>query len=85
MGPDLTLINGTSIPRIIGALLTIVLITAVGSLIISAILWAYGTASGNWLLASKGRMGVLIALGSAAAAGAGVAITNWLLHIGKLL
>ena len=83
MGPDFSALNGTTLERVIGALLTIVLIAAVASLIIAAIMWAYGTATGNWQLASKGRAGVLIALGTAAAAGAGVALTNWLVAVGS--
>jgi len=85
MGPDFSALNGTTLERVIGALLTIVLTAAVASLIIAAIMWAYGTATGNWQSASKGRVGVLIALGTAAAAGAGVAILNWLLHVGSRL
>jgi len=61
------------------------LIAAVASLIIAAIMWAYGTTTGNWQFASKDRAGVLIALGTAAAAGAGVAVTNWLIHLGGRL
>lgn len=51
------------------ALLTIVLITAVAVLIISAIIWAISQASGNYRVASKSRVGVLVALGAAALAG----------------
>lgn len=83
MGPDFSALGGTSLEAVIGALLTIVLIAAVASLIICAICWAIGQANGNWQLASKGRTGVLIALGTAAAAGAGVAWMNFLLHIGQ--
>jgi len=85
MGPDFSALNGTTLERVIGALLTIVLIAAVASLIIAAIMWAYGTATGNWQLASKGRAGVLVSLGTAAAAGAAVAVTNWLMTVGQHL
>jgi hypothetical protein len=82
MGPDFSALDGSGIEAVIGALITIVLIAAVASLIVCGICWAYGTATGNWQLASKGRTGVLIALGTAAAAGAGVAILNWVIRIG---
>jgi len=85
MGPDFTAINQTNIGQVIGALLTIVLISAAASLIIAAIIWAYATATGNWQLATKGRVGALVALGAAAAAGAGVSIVNWLIIIGHRL
>lgn len=85
MSPDFTALAGTGIEQAIGALLTIILIMAVGALIISAILWAYGTTTSNWQLASKGRTGVLIALGTGVAAGAGVTWMNWLLTLGSSL
>jgi len=83
MGPDFSAFDGTSIEAVIGALLTIVLIAAVASLVIAAIIWAIGTGTGNWQLAAKGRLGTLVALGTGAAAGAGVAVVNWLIHLGS--
>ena len=56
------------------------LIAAVASLIVAAIVWAIGT--GSWQLAAKGRIGTLVALGTGVAAGAGVALVNWLIHLG---
>jgi len=85
MGPDFSALDGTSIEQVIGALLTIVLIAAVASLVIAAIIWAIGTGTGNWQLAAKGRLGTLVALGTGAAAGAGVAFVNWLLAVGQSL
>ena len=85
MSPDFTALNGTTLQQVIGALLTIVLIAAVGSLIICGVCWAYGSATGNYQLATKGRAGVLIALGTGAAAGAGVAWINFLIHLGERL
>jgi len=83
MGPDFSALNGTGIEQVIGALLTIVIIAAVASLVIAAIIWAIGTGTGNWQLAAKGRIGTLVALGTGAAAGAGVALMNWLIHLGS--
>jgi len=85
MAPDFTALGGTNIEHVIGALLTIVLIAAVASLIVCAICWAIGSGTGNWQLATKGRIGVLIALGTAIAVGAGVTWINWLVHLGQRL
>jgi len=85
MGPDFSALDGTGIEHVIGALLTIVLTAAVACLIIAAILWAIGTGSGNWQLATKGRLGTLVALGAGVAAGAGVGFLTWLLALGATL
>lgn len=71
--------------QVIGALLTIVLIVAVLMVIVSAICWAFGASHGNPALASKGRVGVLVGIGAAALAGAGVAWVNWLIALGQHL
>jgi hypothetical protein len=70
---------------VVGALLTIVLVAAVAALIAAAICWAYGEANGNYQLSAKGKTGVLIALGTVAAAGAGIAWMNFLLDVGAAL
>ena len=67
----------------VGALLTFVLDVAVLMLIVWAIVWAIATAHGNYATASKGRTGVLVALGAAVLAGGGVAWMNWLLNLGQ--
>ncbi len=54
-------------------------------LIVSAIIWAIATAHGNHATASKGRTGVLVSLGAAVLAGAGVTWMNWLLNLGQQL
>jgi len=68
---------------VVGALLTFVLDVAVLMLIVWAIVWAIATAHGNYATASKGRTGVLVALGAAVLAGGGVAWMNWLLNLGQ--
>jgi hypothetical protein len=70
---------------VIGALLTITLIVACLMLIVSAVAWALATAHGNYHSAAKARAGVLVAVGAAALAGAGVAWMNFLLHLGSTL
>ena len=71
--------------QVIGALLTIVLIVAVLMVVVSAICWALGASHGNHSLASKGWIGVLVGVGAAALAGAGVAWVNWLIVLGRQL
>ena len=84
--PDFNGLGGIGDLRaVVGALLTFVLIIAVLMLIISAIVWAIATAHGNYATASKGRTGVLVALGAAVLAGAGVTWMNWLLNLGQQL
>ncbi|HET7476184.1 MAG TPA: DUF6112 family protein [Dermatophilaceae bacterium] len=84
--PDFDGLGGIGDLRaVVGALLTFVLIVAVLMLSLSAIVWAIATAHGNYAAASKGRTGVLVALGAAALAGGGVAWMNWLLAVGSSL
>lgn len=70
---------------VIGAMLTIILVVAVLTIIVSAILWAVASSSGNPGLASKGRAGAFVAVGAAALAGCGVAWINWLINLGGQL
>mgnify|MGYP007134060240 CR=1 FL=1 len=84
--PDFDGLGGIGDLRaVIGALLTFVLIVAVLMLIVSAIVWAIAAANGNHASASKGRTGVLVALGAAVLAGGGVAWMNWLIALGDQL
>lgn len=70
---------------VIGAALTIVLVVAVLMIIVSAIISAIASSTGNTNVAAKARAGVLVALGAAVFAGAGVAWINWLIHLGQQL
>ena len=84
--PDFDGLGGIGdLKQVIGALLTIVLIVAVLMVIVSSICWAFGASHGNPALASKGRVGVLVGIGAAALAGAGVAWVNWLIALGNQL
>lgn len=69
----------------IGAALTIILIVAVLMIIISAIIWAIATSTGNPALAAKARTGVFVALGAAVLAGGCVSWMNWLISVGEQL
>jgi non-ribosomal peptide synthetase component E (peptide arylation enzyme) len=84
--PDFGGLTGIdSLRDVVGALLTITLLAAVAALIASGVVWAFGASSGNYQLASRGRIGVLVALGVAVMAGGGVALLNWLIGVGQQL
>ena len=71
--------------EVVGALLMFALVIAVLMLIVSAIIWAVSSSTGNYAAAAKGRVGVLVSLGGAVLAGAGVAWMKWLIGIGQQL
>lgn len=84
--PDFEGLSGIGdLQEVIGALLTVVLVVAVLMIVISAIIWAIATNSGNPTAASKGRAGVLVSLGAAILAGGAVAWMNWLISLGQQL
>ncbi len=84
--PDFGSVGGTaSLREIVGALLMFVLVTAVLMLIVCAIAWAIASSNGNYQAATKARAGLLVSVGAAALAGAGVAWLNFLLDVGTQL
>lgn len=84
--PDFDAVGGRStLIGIVGALLTVTLIVAVLMLIISAIVWAVSSSTGNITASTRGRVGVFVSIGAAALAGAGVAWLNFLLRVGTTL
>ncbi|MGK0721800.1 DUF6112 family protein [Leucobacter sp. W1478] len=84
--PDFGSMSGIGdLKVVIGAMLTIILVVAVLMIIISAIIWAISTSSGNPAVAAKARAGVFVALGTAILAGGGVTWLNWLIHLGEQL
>jgi len=68
---------------IVGAVMTIGLILAVLALIVSAIVWAYGSNSSNPHLAGRGKLGVLISCGAAVVCGAAVTLVNFFWNVGQ--
>lgn len=70
---------------VVGALLMFALIIAVLMLVVSAIIWAISSSTGNAHTATKARLGAWVALGAAVLAGAGVAWVNFLLSVGASL
>ena len=84
--PDFDGLAGVGdLKQVVGALFMFVLIIAVLMLIVCAIVWAIASSSGNYQAATKARTGLLVTLGAAALAGAGVAWVNFLLGIGEQL
>ncbi|WIM72829.1 DUF6112 family protein [Corynebacterium suedekumii] len=68
---------------IVGAVMTVGLILSVLALIISAIIWAYGSNSSNPHLAGRGKIGVLISCGAAVVCGASVTLINFFWGVGQ--
>jgi hypothetical protein len=68
---------------IVGAVMTIGLILSVLALIISAIVWGFGSNSSNPHLASRGKLGVLISCGAAVICGASVTLINFFWNVGQ--
>lgn len=71
--------------NIVGALLTIGLIAALGGLAISASVWAVGNHSANPSLAGRGKTGVLVSFIAAALTGGAVALINFFAGAGATL
>jgi type IV secretory pathway VirB2 component (pilin) len=86
VGPDFGAVGGSSdLQQIVGALLTYALAVSVLMVVICAATWALGSANGSWQTASKGKVGLLIALGGAVLAGSSLTWANWLLDVGATL
>ena len=75
----------TELQNIVGALLTIGLIAALGGLAISASVWAVGNHSANPVLSGRGKTGVLVSFVSAALVGGAVALINFFAGAGATL
>lgn len=83
VAPDFSAVTGSGFDHMVGALLTITLITAVAALLVAAITWAVAASAGSWMTVAKARIGLLVAAGGAVLAGGGLAWTNWLLDTGR--
>lgn len=81
--------NNTGLPGIaqlgviVGAVMTIGLVLAVLALIVAAIAWGFGANSSNPHLASRGKLGVLVACGAAIICGAAVTLINFFWSVGQ--
>jgi hypothetical protein len=81
--------NGTGLPGIeqlrviVGAVMTLGLILSVLALIVAAIMWGFGANSSNPHLASRGKVGVLVACGAAIICGSAVTLVNFFWNVGQ--
>jgi hypothetical protein len=62
---------------IVGAVMTVGLILSVLALIVSAIVWGFGSNSSNPHLASRGKLGVIVSCAAAVICGASVTLVNF--------
>jgi len=68
---------------VVGAVMTIGLILSVLALIVSAVVWGFGSNSSNPHLASRGKVGVVISCGAAIITGASVTLINFFWNVGQ--
>ena len=68
---------------VVGAVMTIGLILSVLALIISAVVWGFGSNTSNPHLASRGKIGVLISCAAAIITGASVTLINFFWNVGE--
>lgn len=84
--PDFGSLTGLDTLReVVGAALMFVLVVSVLMVVVSAVAWGVGSWSGNPQTSARGRVGVLVALGGALMAGAGMTIVNTLIAYGFTL
>lgn len=72
-----------SLRTVVGAAMTMGLVLSVLALIISAIIWGFGTNSSNPHLAGRGKLGVLVSCGAAVICGASVTLVNFFWTVGQ--
>lgn len=68
---------------IVGAVMTIGLVLSVLALIVSAVVWGFGSNSANPHLAGRGKTGVLVACAAAVITGASVTLVNFFWNVGQ--
>ncbi len=77
--------TGTELGQIVDALTTVVLVIAVATLLLSAVVWAIASSAGNAQSASRARTGLLVAVGVTVLAGAAATWMNFLVRLGNAL
>ena len=70
---------------IVGAVMTVALILSVLALLISAVVWGFGSNSSNPHLASRGKLGVLISCAAAVITGGAVTLVNFFWNVGTTI
>ena len=83
--PDFSAAGNPDLSRIVGALLTYGLLTAITMLIVCAAAWALASARGSWHAAEKAKGGFFVSLASAVLLGGSMTWASWLLGIGARL
>jgi hypothetical protein len=85
ISPNTTGLPGISeLQQIVGALLTFGLIAAVAGLVLSAMVWAVASHSGNVHLVGRAKSGVLVSAAAMLTGGA-VALISFFSHAGAAL
>ncbi len=83
--------NTTGLPglgqlrQIVGAMLTFGLVACVAALVVAAVVWGFGSNSGNPHLAGRGKTGVVVAAGAALLIGAANAIVTFFSGVGATI
>lgn len=72
-----------ALSQIVGAVMTFGLVLSALALILSAITWGFGANSANPGLASRGKLGVVVACAAAILCGAAVTLVNFFWHVGQ--
>jgi Family of unknown function (DUF6112) len=86
ISPNTTGLPGISeLQHIVGALLTFGLIAAVAGLVLSAMVWAVASHSGNVHLVGRAKSGVLVSAAAAMLTGGAVALISFFSHAGAAL
>ncbi|GAA2974541.1 steroid 5-alpha reductase family enzyme [Microbacterium terrae] len=84
--PDLGAVaSAAQLREIVGALLMTSLVVAVLVVVACAATWAIASGTGNYRVATRARLGMVVACGTALLAGAGSAIVNFLLQVGATI
>jgi hypothetical protein len=75
--------GGHVIQQLLDGLAGWALFGSLAALLISAIIWAFGSNSGNYHAAGRGKTGVLVSALTALLVGAAPALINFFNHLGR--
>jgi hypothetical protein len=75
--------GGAQLERLLSGLMFWTLLAAVAGVLVSAIVWALSSHSGNYQYAASGKRGALIAGAAALLAGAAVTLINFFYSVGS--
>lgn len=83
--PNFSAAGDPDLSRVIGALLTYGMLTAITMLLVCAAAWALASARGSWHAAEKAKGGLFVALAGMVFLGGSITWAHWLLGIGARL